>query len=108
MKEEGKIKMIKINALKRAARMNQHGKLVAKIYEVTAKHPNDMMDYEYPSTPLIQVLVSLPTYTIKDSYHNLGGKTGQFPDHKKRTAAAAIMQKWGESIWVMGWDVCVL
>ena len=40
MKEEGKIKMIKLNALKRAARMNQSGKSFVKLYEATVKLQN--------------------------------------------------------------------
>ena len=46
MKEEDKIKMIKVNALKRAAHMNQSGKSFAKLVEATVNLPNDMMDSE--------------------------------------------------------------
>ena len=67
------------------------------------------MDYEDPSTPLLlQLLLSLSTDIIKDSYQHLGGKMGELPDLKKRTVAAAIVWKWGERIWVMGSDACVL
>ena len=57
-----------------------------------------MMDSEDPSNPFLQVLLSLSTGIIKDSYQHLGGKMGQLPDQKKRTAAAAIVRKWGEMI----------
>ena len=40
MKEEEKIKMIKVNALKRAAHVNQHGKSSAQIVEANGKIPN--------------------------------------------------------------------
>ena len=56
------------------------------------------MASEDPSTPLLQVLLSLSTDTIKDSYPHLGGKMGELPDLKKRTVAAVIAQKWGEKI----------
>ena len=105
IKEEDKIKNTKVDALKRAARMNQRAKSFAKI---VANFPNDMVDYEDPSTPLLlQILLSLSTDIIKDFYQHLGGKMGDFPDLKKRTAAAAIVRKWGERIWVMGRDACV-
>ena len=39
MKEEEKIKNIKVNALKRAARMNQHKKLFAELCEATTNIP---------------------------------------------------------------------
>ena len=107
LKEEEKIKTIKVNALKRAVRMNQHGKSLAKLVEATANLPNDMMASDDSSTPLLQVLLSLSTDIIKDSYQHLGGKMGQLPDQKKLTVAAAIVRKWGERIWVMGSDVCV-
>ena len=104
MKEEEKIKKTKVNALKRAARMNLRATLFAKL---VANLPNDMMASEDPSTPLLQVLLSLLSDIIKDSYQNLGGKMGELPDMKKRTLAEAIMRKWGERICVMGSDACV-
>ena len=96
MKEEEKIKMIKANALKKAARMNQHGKSFAKIFEGTAKILNDMVASEDPSTPFLQILLSLSTNIIKDSYQHIGGKMGHCPDQNKLTVVAAIVQKWGE------------
>ena len=50
MKEEEKIKNKKVNALKRAARLNQSAKSFAKL---VANPPNYMMAYEDPSTPLL-------------------------------------------------------
>ena len=64
-----------------------------------------MIASEDPSTPLLQVLLSISTGIIKDSYHHLGWNMGQLPDKKKRTAAAEIVQKWGESIWIIVVDV---
>ena len=49
MKEEEKIKNTKVNALKRAARMNLRATLFAKL---VANLPDDIMASEYPSTPL--------------------------------------------------------
>ena len=104
MKEEEKIKNKKVNALKRAARMNLRATLFAKLF---ANLPNDMMDSDDPSTPLLQVLLSISTDIIKDAYKHLGKKMGELPDMKKRTVAEAIVQKWGERICVMGSDACV-
>ena len=104
IKEEEKIKNSKINALKRAARMNLRTTSFAKL---VANLPNDIMASEDLSTPLLQVLISLSTNIIKDSYQNLGGKMGDLPDLKKRTVAEAIVRKWGERIWVMGSDASV-
>ena len=99
MKEEEKIKNIKVNALKRATRMNQRAKLFARL---VANLSNDMMDFEDPSTPLLlQVLLSLLANIIKDSYQNIGGKMGELPYLKKRSVASAIVRKWGERICVM-------
>ena len=105
VKEEEKIKNTKVNALKRAARMNQR---VTSFANLVANLPNDMMASEDPSTPLLQVLLSLSTEIIKDYYQNLGRKMSEFPDLKKRTVAEAIVRKWGERICVMGSDACVL
>ena len=55
MKEEDNIKMIKANALKRDAHMNQRGKSFTKLVEVTSKIPNNIVASEDPSTPLPQV-----------------------------------------------------
>ena len=99
--------MIKVNALKRSARMNQRVKSFAKIVEVTFNLPNDMMDYEDPSTPLLQVLLSFSTDIIKDSYQHLGGNMGELPYQNKCTVAASIMCKWGESIWAIRIIVCI-
>ena len=104
MKEEEKIKNTKVNALKRAARINQRTASFAKL---VAYLPNDMMASEENSTPLLQVLLSLSTEIIKESYQHLGGKMGELPDLKKRTVSEAIVQKWGERICVMGSDACV-
>ena len=75
--------------------------------KLVANLPNDMMDSEDLSTPLLQVLLSLSTDIIKDSYQHLGGKMGELNDQKKQTVATAIMRKRGERIWVMGSDACV-
>ena len=69
MQEEEKIKNTNLNALKMAACMNQRATSFAKI---VANLPNVMMAYEDNSTPLLQVLISLLTDIIKDSYQNLG------------------------------------
>ena len=62
IKEEDKIKNSKVNALKRAARMNLCAMSFAKLF---ANLPNDIMASEDPSTPLLQVLLSLLTDIIK-------------------------------------------
>ena len=97
MKEEEKIKNTKVNALKRAARINQRATSFAKLI---ANLRNDMMASEENSTPLLQVLLSLSTDIIKDSYQNFGGKVGELPDLKKCKVSAAIVGKWG------GKDLC--
>ena len=74
MKEEKKIKNTKVNALKRAARINQRATSLAKL---VANLPNDMMASEDNSTPLLQVFLSLSTEIIKDSYQHLGGNMGE-------------------------------
>ena len=80
MKEEDNIIMINVNALKSTARMNQRRNSLAKLFGVIAKFPNDVMASEDPSTPLLQVLPSLSTDTIKYYYHHIGGNMGNFPD----------------------------
>ena len=107
MEEEDKIKNIKVNALKRAAHMNQHIKLFLKLVAATVNLPNDMMHSEYPSAPLLQVLIYFSTDIIKDYYHHISGKMGELPDQNIWTVSVAIMQKWSERIWVMGYDACV-
>ena len=102
MKEEYNINNTKVNALKRAAHMNQRATLFSKI---VANLPNYIMAAEDPSTPiLLQFLLSLSTDIIKDSYQHIGRKMGELPDLKKWMVAAAIVRKWGDSIWVMGRD----
>ena len=93
MKEEEKIEIIKVDARKRAAHMNQRRKLIAKLVEANTNLPNEIMASEEHYNPLLKVLLSLSTDTIKDSYKHLGGKMGKLPDHKKRTVAAAIVRK---------------
>ena len=88
MKEEENINNTKVNALKRAARMNQRATSFA---EIVVNLPNYMMASEYPSTPLLQVLLSLSTYITKDSCQHLGVKMGELPDLKKLTVAEAIV-----------------
>ena len=104
MKEEEKIKSTKVNALKKAARINQRATSFTKL---VANLPNYMMASEDKFAPFLQVLLSPSTEIIMDSYQHLGGKMGELPDMKKRTMVAAIMRKWGESIYVMGSDSCV-
>ena len=65
MKEGGKIKMIKLNSLKRSVCMNKHVKMFVKLVEATANLPNYLMASEDPSTPLLQILLSLSTGIIK-------------------------------------------
>ena len=104
IKEEEKIKNSKVNALKRAAHINLRATSYAKLL---ANLPNDIMASEDPSTPLLQVLLSLSTDIIKDSFQHLGGKMGELPDLKKRRVGEAIVRKWGERISVMGSDASV-
>ena len=76
--------------------MNQCAKSFAKL---VSNLQIDMMASEDPFTPLLlQVLLSLLTDVIKDSYQNLFRKMGELPDLKKRTVAAAIVQKWDERV----------
>ena len=58
-------------------------KVATSFAKLVANLPNDMMASEDPSTPLLQVLLSLSTDIIKDSYQNIGGKMGELPDLKK-------------------------
>ena len=104
IKEEQKIKNSKVNALKRAACMNLRASSFTKLFD---NLPNDFMASEDPYTPLLQVLLSLSTDIIKDSYQHLGPNMGELPDIKKRTVTEAIMRKWGERICVMGSDASV-
>ena len=73
MKKEEKIKNTKVNALKKAARINQRDRSSTKRF---ANLPNDMMASEENSTSILQVLLSLSTDIIKDSYQHLDGKMG--------------------------------
>ena len=75
--------------------------------KLIANLPNEIVAYEDPSTPLLQVLLSLSTDIIKDSYQHLSGNMGEFPDLKKRTVEEAIVRKWGERICVMGSEASV-
>ena len=85
MKEEEIIKNTKVNALKRASRINQRAKSFEKL---VANFSNDTMASEDPSTTLLlQLLLSLSTDIIKDSYQHLGGNMGELTDLRKRTAA---------------------
>ena len=104
MKEEEKIKNTKVNSLKRAAHINQRAKSFANFF---TNLPNYIMASEDPYTPLFQILLSLSTKLIKDSYHNLGGNMRELSDQKKRTVAAEIVRKLGERIWVIVSNVCV-
>ena len=88
MKEEEKTKNTKVNALKRAADINQRATSFTKL---VANLPNKMMASEEKSTHLLQVLIYLSTDIIKDSYQHLGGKMGELPGLNKRTVAAAIV-----------------
>ena len=68
IKEEEKTKNSKVNALKRSACINQRATLSSKL---VANLPNDMMASEDPSIPILQVLLSLSTDIIKDSYKHI-------------------------------------
>ena len=70
--------------------MNQRAESFTKL---VANLPNDIMDSDDTSTPLLQVIFSLSTDIIKDSYQHLGGRMGELPDQKKRTVAAAIEER---------------
>ena len=76
--------------------------------KLVANIPNDIMVSEDPSTPLLQVLLSLLTDIRKDSYQHLDGKIGELTDLKKQTVAEEIVRKWGERIRIMGSDASVL
>ena len=61
-----------------------------------------------PSIPLLlQVLLSLSTDIIKDSYQYPGGNMDKLPDLKKRTVATVIVQNWGEMIRILESDAYV-
>ena len=104
MKEEQKIKNTKVNALKSSARMNLHATLFAKL---VANLLNYMVASGDPSTPLLQVLLSLSTDITNYSYQHIGGKMDEFLDMNTQTVASAIVRKWVDSICVMGSDACV-
>ena len=60
--------MIKINDLKRAAHMNQHGKLFAKLFEANTNLLKDMMPPEYPPPPYSK---SSSTYQLTSSRNHI-------------------------------------
>ena len=104
MKDEEKTNNTKVNDMKRDARINQRATSLTKL---VTNIPNDMMVSEDNSTPLLQVLISLSTDIIKDSYHHIGGNMGELPDLNKHMVAVAIVRKWGKRICVMESDACV-
>ena len=66
IKEEEKIKNTNVNSLKRVSHMNQRANSFTKLI---TNLPNYKMASEDPSTPLLlQVLLSISTDIIKDSY----------------------------------------
>ena len=77
IKEEEKIKNSKVNALKRADRINLRATSFAKLL---ANLPNYMMASKVPSTPLLQVLLSLsPHFRTIASATVLFFKSGNSP-----------------------------
>ena len=107
MKDEEKIKMIKLNTLKRATHINQRGNSFAKL---ARQPPNSQMTWcilRTPPPPSSKYYSTSQLKSLRDSYHNLGWKMGQFPDQNKWTVVAAIVRKWGEMIWMLGGGVCI-
>ena len=82
---------IKVNAFKKSARVTKCGRSFTKLLEATAKFPINMNNSDDPSNPLLQVLLSLSTYTIKEYFYHLGRNIGEFPDQNKWMVAVEIV-----------------
>ena len=95
-----------MNALKKDAHITKCGISFAKLIESTTKLPSDMKNSEEPSDNLLQFLLSISTNTIEEIFYHIGGKIGELSDQNKRTVAAEIVRKWGQSI--VGSGACVL
>ena len=53
---------------------------------------------EDPSNPLLQVLLSLSTDTIKGVFNHFGGNISELSDQNKYTVMAEIVRKWRQII----------
>ena len=72
----------------KAARITKRKSSSAKLLEATAELHRDMNISEDLRNPLLQVLLSLSTNTIKDTFYHLDGKIGEFSDQNKWTVAS--------------------
>ena len=95
-----------MNGLKKSVCITKRGSSFAKFLEATAKLPSDMKTLEDPIEPILQVLLSLSTYTTKDYFCHIGVKISEFSDQNKWTVAEEIVRKWGQSI--LGSGACIL
>ena len=72
-----------MNPFKKYSRITNRGISFDKLLAETSKLPSDMKTSEDPSDPLIQVVLSLSTNTIKEAFYHLSGKIGESSDQKK-------------------------
>ena len=55
----------------------------AEILEAAAKLPSKIKTSEDPIDPLFQVVISLSTDTVKDTFHYIDGNIGEFSGKKE-------------------------
>ena len=81
--EEEKKRPKKLNAFKNSAHVTKCG--IKNSLQQQPTYPATRRLQRTPSTPPLQVLRSLSTDTIKDTFYHLDGKIGELSDQKKRT-----------------------
>ena len=106
MKKEEKKRASKVNALKKSARITKRGRSFTELLGAADKLPSGTKTSEDPIEPLLQVLLSLSTNTINDSFYHLDRKIGELSNQNKWMVAAYIVWKWGWGI--VGSSACVL
>ena len=88
-----------MNAFKKGACVTKRGRSVAKLLEATAKIPNDMKNSEDPINPLLQVLLSISTNTIKDTFIILAGRLVSFPTKRNGRSRRILSGSGGRASW---------
>ena len=106
MQEEEKKRAVKVNTLKKYARVTKYVSSFVKILAETANLPSNTNTSYDPSNPLLQVLLYLYTYNTKDNFYRLHEKIGKLSNQRKCMVAEEIVWKWGRGI--VGSGACIL
>ena len=102
----GETNSVRVNSVKKAARITNLGGYYEKILSTVANLRSYTNTTDKTIYSFLRCILDLSSETLKDDFFRLGREISDFPDLKKCTFAVEIAHRWGKRI-IEDWVIAV-